>query len=104
MNTCFINDDCYMLHVCTHDYALVTKMVTECQQKLTSMNFGSPRNVGVSYVEGMVQDLIVQKKKTNLAVINVPFIFAAKYYKDLIRAMLPIYNGTSSSISAKFQA
>ena len=39
-----------------------------------------------------------EKKQTNLVVINVLLIFGAKYYKDLIRAMLPIYYGTSSSI------
>ena len=38
-----------------------------------------------------------EKKQTNLVVINVLLIFGAKYYKDLIRAMLPIYYGISSS-------
>ena len=57
---------------------LVTnKMVTECQLKPISMNFSSPRNGRGFCVEGMVQDLIGQKKKTNLAAIYVLLIFAA---------------------------
>ena len=69
-------------------------MVTECQLKPISMNFSSPRNGRGFCVEGMVQDLIGQKKKTNLAAIYVLLICCNKV---LIRAMLTIYYGISSS-------
>ena len=48
---------------------------------------------GGSYVEDMVQDWIGQKKKIILATISYLYICCNK---DLIRAMLPIYYGTSS--------
>ena len=68
-----------------------SKMVTECEPKPISMNFGSPRGGG-SCVEGMVQDWIGQKKKTILATIY-PTYFCCN--KDLSGAMLPIFYGTS---------
>ena len=72
-----------------------SKMVTECEPKPISMNFGFPRRgKGGSCVEGMVQDWIGQKKKTILATIS--YLFLSSCDKDLIRAMLPIYVGTSS--------
>jgi len=51
-------------------------MVTECEPKPISMNFGSPRRGegGGSCVEGMVQDWIGQKKKTILATISYLFL------------------------------
>ena len=55
-------------------------MVTECEPKAISMNFGSPRRGeggAGSCVEGMVQDWIGQKKKTILASNNILLIFAA---------------------------
>ena len=56
-----------------------SKMVTECEPKPISMNFGSPRRgpgegEGGSCVEGMVQDWIGQKKKTILATISYLFL------------------------------
>ena len=56
-----------------------SKMVTECDPKPISMNFGSPRRGRGrgSCVEGMVQDWIGQKKKTILATIAILLIFAA---------------------------
>ena len=67
-------------------------MVTECERKPISMNFGSPKKgEGGSCVEGMVQDWIGQKKKTILATISYLFLLN----KDLSGAMLPIYYGTS---------
>ena len=72
-----------------------SKMVTECEPKPISMNFGSPRrgeSPGGSCVEGMVQDWIGQKKKTILATIY-PTYFCCN--KDFSEAMLPIYYGTS---------
>ena len=55
-----------------------SKMVTECEPKPISMNFGSPRRGrgggGSSCVEGIVQDLIGQKKKTILATIFYLFL------------------------------
>ena len=44
-----------------------SKMVTECEPKPILMNFGSSRRgEGGSYVEGMVQDWIGQKKRQDL--------------------------------------
>ena len=55
-----------------------SKMVTECEPKPISMNFGSPRKGegegGGSCVEGMVQDWIGQNKKTILATISYLFL------------------------------
>ena len=54
-----------------------SKMVTECELKPISMNFGSPRREEGgrgSCVEGMVQDWIGQKKKTILATISYLFL------------------------------
>ena len=53
-----------------------SKMVTECEPKPISMNFGSPRRGegGGSCVEGMVQDWIGQKKNTILATISYLFL------------------------------
>ena len=54
-----------------------SKMVTECEPKPISMNFGSPRRRRVGsciHVEGMVQDWISQKKKTILATISYLFL------------------------------
>jgi len=54
-----------------------SKMVTECEPKPISMNFGSPRRGeggGGSCVEGMVQDCIGQKEKTILATISYLFL------------------------------
>ena len=53
-----------------------SKMVTECEPKPISMNFGSLRRGegGGSCVEGMVQDWIGQKKKTFLATISYLFL------------------------------
>ena len=50
---------CYMLHICTDTSCFgYSKMVTECELKPISMNFGSPRTQGRGglCVEGMVQD------------------------------------------------
>ena len=54
-----------------------SKMVTECEPKPISMNFGSPRRGKGgrgSCVEGMVQDWIGQKKKPILATISYLFL------------------------------
>ena len=57
-----------------------SKMVTECEPKPISMNFGSPRRGPRrvrgrgTCVEGMVQDWIGQKKKTILATISYLFL------------------------------
>ena len=54
-----------------------SKMVTECEPKPISMNFGSPRRgEGGSCVEGMVQDWIGQEEKDNFSD-NILLIFAA---------------------------
>ena len=53
-----------------------SKMVTECEPKPMSMNFGSPRRKrgrGIC-VKGMVQDWIGQKKKTILTTISYLFL------------------------------
>ena len=54
-------------------------MVTECEPKPISMNFGSPiarreEEGGSSCVEGIVQDWIGHKKKTILATIAYLFL------------------------------
>ena len=70
---CFIND--LMLHGAYWSSCFSnSKMVTECQLKPISMDFGSPG--GGSCVEGMVQDWIVQKKNDKFSS-NVLLIFAA---------------------------
>ena len=58
-----------------------SKMVTECEPKPISMNFGSPRRGegGVNCVEGMVQDWIGQKKKTILATISYLFLLQKRF-------------------------
>ena len=52
-------------------------MVTECEPKPISMNFGPWREEGGegSCVEGMVQDRIGQKKKAILATIIISYLF-----------------------------
>ena len=69
-------------------------MVTTCQPKPISINFDSPRRGRGMHlcVEDMVQNWIGQKKMTILVTIS--YLFCCN--KDLIRAILPIYYGTSS--------
>ena len=53
-------------------------MVTECEPKPISMNFGSPMGgKGGSCVKGMVQDWVGQKKKTINFSNNILLIFDA---------------------------
>ena len=68
-----------------------SKMVTECEPKPISMNFGSPRRgEGGSCVEGMVQNWIGQKKKTILATIS--YLFLLQYRFDQSYATNLLWN------------
>ena len=89
---CFIDDLLYVAYLSS--YFSNSKMVTKCQLKPISMNFDSPqRGRGMHLcVEDMVQNWIGQKKMTILVTIS--YLFCCN--KDLIRAILPIYYGTSS--------
>ena len=75
---CFIAIDDLLLYVAylTSGFGN-SKMVTECEPKPISMNFGLPRRGRRrgSCVEDMVQDWIGQKKKTILATISYLFKF-----------------------------
>ena len=70
------------------------KMVTECEPKPISMNFGDPRRVeGGSCVEDMVQDIdwIGQKKKTILATISYLFWDLEDLYHTPAHMPMPAY-------------
>ena len=70
-----------------------SKMVTECEPKLISMDFGFPRTVrGVHVWKAQYRIGLARRKRQFQQ--QYPTYFCCN--KDLIRAMLPIYYGTSS--------
>ena len=70
-------------------------MVTECEPKPISMNFGSPRRgEGGFMCERHGEGLDWPEQQHNFSNNIYPAYFCSN--KDLIRAMLPIFHGTSS--------